>query len=224
MTMFRFGCGHLPLNEEIHEASWGARLIYSEVAAGSSGVVWDRQTPAGEPETVQLLFPVVDTALAEFRKVQWELDSGQSGHLCWRDGRVLVVMSPQGSYGYLYITAVLEREGHEGESKVWGQDGEWAEGDLAKRVQLGNWPPEVVAERERKEAEQARRDILGRVGIAGQDARWNMHSVYRAKTETGKKRALTKQARLDDEVAAARAAAFAAGFTEPEIDRAQRGY
>lgn len=224
MSMFRFGCGHLPLNEEIHEASWGARLIYNEVAEGSSGVVWDRQTPAGEPETVQTLFPVVDEALAEFRKVKWELDSGQSGHLCWRKGRVLVVMSPQGSYGYLYITAVLEREGHEGESKVWGQDGEWAEGDLAKRVQLGNWPPEVVAEREAKEKEQERRYILGRVANAGQDSRWHHYSVMRAKTERSKKIALNKQNKLDDEVAAARAAAFAAGFTEAEIDKAQRGY
>jgi len=224
MTMFRFGCGHLPLNEEIHEASWGARLIYSEVTQGSSGVVWDRQTPAGEPETVQLLFPVIDRALEEFRKVKYELSSDQSGHLCWRDGRVLVVLSPQGSYGYLYITAVLEREGHEGESKVWGQDGEWAEGDLAKRVQLGNWPPEIVAEREAKEAKRAREQLLYRLANAGQDSRWNMHAVYRAKTETGKKRALNKQAKLDDEVAAARAAAFEAGFTEPEIDKAQRGY
>jgi hypothetical protein len=224
MTMFRFGCGHLPLNEEIHEASWGARLIYSEVVAGSSGVVWDRQTPAGEPETVQLLFPVVDKAVAEFRKVQYELSSDQSGHLCWRDGRVLVVLSPQGSYGYLYITAVLEKEGHEGESKVWGQDDEWAEGDLAKRVQLGNWPPEIVAELEAKEKEQERKYILGRVSNAGQDSRWQHYSVIRAKTERSKAMAIKKQQKLDDEVFDARTAAFAAGFTEAEIDKAQRGY
>lgn len=226
MTMFRFGCGHVPLNEEIHEASWGARLIYSEVAQGSSGVVWDRQTPSGEPGSVESLFPVVDEALAEFRKPEnlYRLTSDQSGHLAWRKGRVLVVMSPQGSYGYLYITAVLEREGHEGESELWGANGEWAEGELAKRVELGNWPPRIVAEREEREAKAARDRILGRVANAGQDSRWNMHSVYRAKTETGKKRALTKQARLDDEVGLARQAALAAGFTEAEIDRAQRGY
>lgn len=226
MTMFRFGCGHLPLNEEIHEASWGARLIYSEVAAGSSGVVYDRQTPDGDPERVRDLFPVIDAALAEFRKPEnlYRLTSDQSGHLCWREGRALVVMSPQGSYGYLYITAVLEREGHEGESKVWGQDGEWAEGDLAQRVQLGNWPPEIVAEREAAEAKRQREAILGRVAGAGQDARWNSYSISRAKTETGKTRARNKQARLDEEVGLARQAAFAAGFTEAEIDKAQRGY
>jgi hypothetical protein len=224
MTMFRFGCGHLPLNEEIHEASWGARLIYSEVAEGGSGVVWDRQTPDGEPNTVQLLFPVVDRALAEFRKVKWELDSGQSGHLCWREGRALVVLSPQGSYGYLYVTAVMEKEGHEGESKVWGQDGEWAEGDLAKRVQLGNWPPEVVAEREAKERKAEREAMLWRLSNAGQESRWQHYSVIRAKTDRSKAIALKKQAKLDDEVFAARTAAFAAGFTEDEIDKAQRGY
>ena len=226
MTMFRFGCGHLPLNEAIHEASWGARLIYAEVTAGGSGVVYDRQTPAGEPETVRLLFPVIDAALAEFRKPenQYRLTSDQSGHLAWRDGRVLVVMSPQGSYGYLYITAVLEREGHEGESEMWGQNGEWAEGDLAKRVQLGNWPPEIVAAREEAEAKRKREEILGRVAIAGQESRWQHYSINRAKTETGRKRAITKQQKLDDAVGEARQAAFAAGFTEPEIDRAQRGY
>ena len=224
MTMFRFGCGHLPLDENIHEASWGARLIYAEVAGGSAGIVWDRQTPDGEPDTVQALFPVVDRTLAEFRKVKYELDSGQSGHICWREGRILVVASPQGSYGYLYITAVLEKEGHEGESKVWGQDGEWAEGDLAKRLQLGNWPPEIVAAREAKEKEQERKYILGRVANAGQDSRWQHYSVLQAKTERSKTIALKKQWRLDDEVAAARTAAFAAGFTETEIDKAQRGY
>lgn len=223
-----FGCGHLPINDEIHEASWGARLIYSEVVAGQSGkgfaVVWDRQTPNGEPETVKQLFPVLERAVDEFRKVAWKLDSGQSGHLCWREGRILVVMSPQGSYGYLYITAVLEKEGHEGESKVWGQDGEWAEGELAKRVQLGNWPPEVVEAREAKEREDKRKSIMYRVANAGQDARLQHYSVIRAKTERSKAMAVRKQQKLDDEVAAARAAAFAAGFSEEEIDRAQRGY
>jgi hypothetical protein len=151
----RFGCGHLPINDEIHEASWGARLIYHEVVEGFGGVVYDRQTPDGEPEKVRTLFPVVDRALEEFRKPEnmYALDSSQSGHLAWRDGRVLVVMSPQGSYGYLYITAVLEREGHEGESEIWGRNGEWAEGELAKRVQLGNWPPEIVEAREKTERE-----------------------------------------------------------------------
>jgi hypothetical protein len=225
-----FGCGHLPINDEIHEASWGARLIYSEVVAGQSGkgfaVVWDRQTPNGEPETVRTLFPVLERAVDEFRKPEnrYALDEGQSGHLVWREGRILVVMSPQGSYGYLYITAVLEKEGHEGESEIWGTNGEWAEGDLAKRVQLGNWPPEVVAAREAKEREEKRKSIMYRVANAGQDARWHHYSVIRAKTDRSKAMAIKKQQKLDDEVAAARAAAFAAGFSEEEIDRAQRGY
>lgn len=141
--MFRFGCGHIKVDPEIHEASWGARLIYTEVAEARQGqtpVVWDRQTPDGDPEKVRLLWPVVDRAMDEFRLHRYELDSASRGHLCWRDGRALVVMSPQGSYGYLYVTAVLEKEGHEGESDVW----EWKE-DMEGQIELGNWPPRVVA-------------------------------------------------------------------------------
>jgi hypothetical protein len=226
MTMFRFGCGHLPLNDEIHEASWGARLIYKEVADGYGGVVWDRQTPEGNPETVQLLFPVIDRALEEFRKPEnlYTLDSGQSGHLCWRDGRVLVVMSPQGSYGYLYVTAVLEKEGHEGESEVWGRNGEWAEGDLAKRVQLGNWPPEVVAEREAERIKREREYALGAVKYASWDSKDALRKVWSAKTDRSKKMAQNKLTKMDDALYEARQKAFALGFTEAEVDQAQRGY
>lgn len=225
-----FGCGHLPINDEIHEASWGARLIYNEVTSGQAGkgfaVVWDRQTPNGEPDTVRSLFPVLERAVDEFRKPEnmYELDGGQSGHLCWREGRILVVMSPQGSYGYLYITAVLEKEGHEGESEIWGTNGEWAEGELAKRVQLGNWPPEVVAEREAKRLKQEREYALGALRYAKWDSDDALRKVWRAKTERSKKMAQNKLAKMDDVLAAARQKAFALGFTEEEIDRAQRGY
>ena len=219
-TMFRFGCNHAKYDEAIHDATWGARLIYSEVTGGSSGVVYNRQTPDGDPDAVSSLFPIVDRALAEFRKPEnmYRLDSAQSGHLVWREGLRVVVMSPQGSYGYLYIRALLEKPDHEGETEIWEFE------DMPDRIELGNWPPRIVAEAEAKAAKAAREAILGRVSIAGQESRWNMHSVYRAKTETGEKRARTKQARLDDEVGAARQAAFDAGFTEAEIDKAQRGY
>jgi hypothetical protein len=133
--MFRFGCGYVVLDDAVHEASWGARLIYSEVVAGSSGVVWDRQTPDGEADAVRLLFPVIERATEEFRKRDYDLPPDSRGRLCWRDGRVLVVMSPQGSYGYLYVTAVLERVEHVGETKLSDFGGD------QNIPLLGNWPP-----------------------------------------------------------------------------------
>lgn len=183
--MFRFGCGHIKLDEEIHEASWGARLIYKEVADGYSGVVGDRQTPDGEPSKVSTLFPVVDRALKEFRDNQWELPWDSRGHLCWRDGRALVVLSPQQSYGYLYITAVLEREGHEGKSNVW--DFEDVDSDIPE---LGNWPPRVVEAREATEREWKRKRFEYITGYSG-DLAWAERELRWAKgkrTEKGKQR------------------------------------
>jgi hypothetical protein len=184
-----FGCGHIKLDENIHEASWGARLIYSEIIESKSGhtpVVWDRQTPDGDPETVRLLFPVVDKAIDEFRKVKWELSSDSRGHLCWRDGRVLVVMSPQGSYGYLYVTAVLEREGHVGESDVWAFE------EDRTIPQLGNWPPEVVAAKLAKEREYKVSRLKGirewELPHAQRELRW----AAGKRTEKSKQRALDK--------------------------------
>jgi|WetSurMetagenome_2_1015567.scaffolds.fasta_scaffold24150_7 hypothetical protein len=173
--MFRFGCGHVTLDEAIHEASWGARLIYSEVVESRTGhtpVVWDRQTPDGDPETVQMLFPVIDRAIDEFRKVKYELSGSSRGRLCWRDGRALVVMSPQGSYGYLYVTAVLEREDHYGETHLADFE------DGADIPLFGNWPPEVVEAR----LEAERKEAADRIVWAERDLKWAKDEVRYART------------------------------------------
>jgi len=189
MSMFTFGCGHIKVDETIHEASWGARLIYNEVAAGSSGVVGDRQTPNGEPGKVELLFPVVDRAVKEFRAVKYELEPDSRGHLCWREGRALVVMSPQQSYGYLYITAVMEREDHVGESDVWNFE------DIDSGIpELGNWPPRVVEKREAAEREYKKRRFESLTGYSSQLS-WAERELRWAKgkrTEKGKQREVDK--------------------------------
>jgi hypothetical protein len=189
MTMFAFGCGHIKYDETIHEAKWGARLIYNEVTAGSSGVVWDRQTPAGEEFDVRALFPVVDKALEVFREHQHELPNDSRGHLCWKDGRVLVVMSPQQSYGYLYITAVMEREGHVGESEVWDMSDQ--KGDYGRPVpELGNWPPRVVEAQEAAELEYKRKRLKNLrewdIPQAERELRW----AAGKRTEKSKQRAV----------------------------------
>lgn len=117
-----FKCGHVTINETIHEAVWGARLIYSEVLGGFSGVVGDRQGGTGDDEAfAKLIFPAVDEAMIVIRYLvqNYKLNQEERGHAVWRKGRVVVVASPQQSYGYLYITAVLEREDHEGETVIW---------------------------------------------------------------------------------------------------------
>jgi hypothetical protein len=197
MTMFRFGCGHVTRDEAIHEATWGARLIYSEIVdmpkGSGTSVVWDRQTPEGEPDTVRLLFPVIDRAIDEFRDVRYLLSSDSRGRLCWRDGRVLVVMSPQGSYGYLYVTAVLERDGHEGETQLAA-----FEADDSRIPQLGNWPPEVVEARRMKELASAKDGLVWLT----RDLRYAEDEVRRAPTPRAatlrRKKVTEAQAKLDE--------------------------
>jgi len=189
MSMFNFGCGHAKYDETIHDAKWGARLIYAEVTAGSSGVVWDRQTPDGEKELVESLFPVVDRALAEFRKVKYELSSDSRGHLCWREGQRIVVMSPQQSYGYLYITALLEKPDHLGETEIWDMSDQV--NDYGRPVpELGNWPPRVVEaklEAERKYKASKLKSIREfELPQAERELRW----AAGKRTEKSKQRAL----------------------------------
>ena len=120
----RWGCGHVQPDPALHEAGWSARLIYDEVRAGGRGSLPDRQDRFGDPRTVDtVLVPVEERALAAVRwvmehGVRWAGES-ERGRLVWREGRVLCVLSPQQSYGYLYMSCLLEREGHEAETRVW---------------------------------------------------------------------------------------------------------
>lgn len=151
--MFAFGCGHVKYDENIHDAKWGARLIYKEVTDGFSGVLWDRQTPDGDPDLVKSLFPVLETALAMFRLQKYELPGDSRGHLCYREGQRLVVMSPQQSYGYLYVTAVLEKPDHLGETEVWDMSDQ--KNDYGHPVpELSNWPPRVIEAQEAAELDR----------------------------------------------------------------------
>jgi hypothetical protein len=110
--MMTFGSAHMPYDPEAHEAWWGARLIFDEVKAGYRGVVFDRQTPTGDPEKVQLLFPVVDRWIAECKRQMdaWTLRSDDKDVIELQEGNIIVKGSPQGSYGYLYVSAALLRD------------------------------------------------------------------------------------------------------------------
>jgi hypothetical protein len=103
-----FGTYHHLYDPEQHEAAWSGRLIYREVTEGGAGVVPGRVTVENRDALVAAgLDAVVDEFLARFRASG--LTSGSEDAVTHRDGDWTVVGSPQGSYGYLYVTATLDR-------------------------------------------------------------------------------------------------------------------
>jgi hypothetical protein len=95
----------------VHEAAWGARLIYADIKDGYGGVVWDRQDVYGDRTRVEEeLFPLFDRFI---RIMRWAMNNSRcesNSRDCWylRQGLSVVAGSPQASYGYLYVTAVAE--------------------------------------------------------------------------------------------------------------------
>ena len=121
-----FSSYHLKVDPMIHEAAWGARLIYQEVVDGGGGVVWDRQDVFGEKSRIEdELFPLVDrlTRIARVACDSYILTSDSSDRLFLRDGLDVAVISPQGSYGYLYVTAVAEYLPQNGKTPLQVVDG-----------------------------------------------------------------------------------------------------
>lgn len=99
-----------------YPAAWGARLIYAEVAAGGAGIVWDRTDMFGEDEDRARLLELMNSGLmkeamdqARYLMKVYSMDSGSEEVFELLQSKdVLVVASPQRSFGYLYITAVLK--------------------------------------------------------------------------------------------------------------------
>jgi len=93
-------------------AAWGGRLIHDEVIAGGRGIVFDRTDCVGSPEARARLIaylnhtPAIDAAMVEYAR-------GVNGSVTaktvvYTDDVVIVVASPNGSYGYLYVAACLK--------------------------------------------------------------------------------------------------------------------
>ena len=117
MSMFRFGCGSLPFDPEKHAAGYGARLIYNEVLDGCDGLVYARQTPTGEAKLLEdKIFPVYPEFM-EIARDHMEYGSyGVEPKLRFDGNEVFSVQfgddvvfaaSAQGSFGYLYLSAVV---------------------------------------------------------------------------------------------------------------------
>lgn len=106
-----FHCYHLK-PEDKHIAGWGARLLYDEVKQGGSGLLWDRQSGFGEERLIELeIWPVLTKFMSMVREWMLHNYSGSSSNdpLTLTDGKVTITGSPQGSYGYYYVTALLEK-------------------------------------------------------------------------------------------------------------------
>lgn len=112
-----FSSFHLKPNTRDHDAAWGARLMYDEVKAGGAGVVYNRQGAWGSKEDLEgKVFPAVERfakVLTYLAKHSYTMKSDSVDRWVWHDPLedVIIVASPQASYGYLYITAALEKVG-----------------------------------------------------------------------------------------------------------------
>lgn len=100
-----FGCRHLPFDPERHKAAWGARLLYDEVFAGGKGLVYDRQSCIGESDDIKSIHPSIDEWVNEFRKKKVPASSQEIFTIATPE--IVVMGSPQGSFGYIYVTGVL---------------------------------------------------------------------------------------------------------------------
>lgn len=113
----RFSSYHLKYDPELHKAAWGARLIYREVEDGGGGVVWDRQDALGDKAELEaIVFPEVERftkVLQYLMRYDWNLKMSSMDRWVWHgfEHPVVIAASPQGSGGYLYMTAVLEKVG-----------------------------------------------------------------------------------------------------------------
>lgn len=162
----RYGSQHAKLEETVHDGGWGARLIYREVEEGSGGIVWNRQDAVGDKDKIEkLLFPAYERAMVAIRSVLggWLYGfrgESERGHILWRDGLSVIVASPQQSYGYLYVTALLEKPDKYGFTDVWDVD-EMNAGVAEKAIVISNLPEQRAKLRKplEEEKELAQRDL-----------------------------------------------------------------
>jgi hypothetical protein len=100
---------------EQHAAFYGARLIFEEVASGFGGIVYNRQTPEGDEALInERIFPHYDEFmdLVRLEMDGWPMLSSGSRDVVQATfgDDVVFAASPQGSYGYLYLSAVVLKE------------------------------------------------------------------------------------------------------------------
>lgn len=106
-TKLAYGTYHVT---DLGRAAWGARLIFGEVMSGGRGIVGDRVdwfgTDEDRTELLEKLNDSFTVALRKARDLRIVPDSDEA-YTLFDDGDLVIVASPQSSYGYLYLTAVL---------------------------------------------------------------------------------------------------------------------
>jgi hypothetical protein len=89
-------------------AAWGARLIYPD------DLVWDRTDAIGEQVHKDKLFALLNERAPQPKDFgpilsRNGIDSGSNVSIAlYEDDEVLLMGSPQSSYGYFYVTGVLK--------------------------------------------------------------------------------------------------------------------
>ena len=107
----KFSSYHLVADPAKHAAAYDARLIWAEIIDGGAGVVHDRQDGFGAREDVESLFPLVERWTKKVSEAYraGALHPGSEEPIEIEDGPRRVAGGPQRSFGYLYVTAVLEK-------------------------------------------------------------------------------------------------------------------
>lgn len=113
----QYGCANADPKRPIL-AAWGARLLWDEVVSGQLGIVGDRVDSHGPAAHRTDLIDVMNQWAGDKMKEriselvdtgEWTASSRQQEKLVDQD-RVVIFGDPQGSWGYLYVTAFLVGE------------------------------------------------------------------------------------------------------------------
>ncbi len=83
-------------------AAFGARLIFSEVMEGGRGLVSSRRAYVGEPGHSDDIGRGFEGLLERVRSLR--LSENSRDVVSFNDGNVFASGTPNGSYGYLYVT------------------------------------------------------------------------------------------------------------------------
>lgn len=90
-------------------ACWGARAIY-HTAGGYVDILWDRQDAVGDRDHVKSVcawFNEFGRAMLQAKIEETELPTYSCTGVEIEAGSMRLIASPRGSYGYLYLCAML---------------------------------------------------------------------------------------------------------------------
>lgn len=95
--------------KEDHETMWGARALYNN---GELTVLPDRQEVVRGPDFDELINAINGNLTKKFRELIRNERPRSDSYEIFKivEGRVTIMGSPNGSYGYMYIIAFISKE------------------------------------------------------------------------------------------------------------------